>query len=98
MEDMQVDLDEVNLKFKIVIGEKEAFITYMLAGTNRIVFTHTEVPPELEGQGLANLLAGYVLKYAKENELVVIPLCPFVALYIRRHPEYSSLVLPGYRY
>ncbi|MCB0376407.1 MAG: N-acetyltransferase [Sinomicrobium sp.] len=65
---------------------------------NRIIFTHTEVPPELEGKGMASQLAKTALDFAREEGLEVMPLCPFIAAYIRRHQEYASLVLPGFRY
>jgi uncharacterized protein len=58
----------------------------------RIAYTHTEVPEELEGQGIGSQLARHVLDYAREEKLRVLPLCPFIAAYIRRHPEFQSLV------
>jgi len=50
------------------------------------------VPPALEGRGIAGKLARAALDYARERKLSVIPRCPFVAAYIRKHPEYQSLV------
>ena len=57
-----------------------------------IVFTHTEVPPALEGRGVGSRLARDALDDARRRGLAVIPRCPFVAAYIRRHPEYRDLV------
>lgn len=52
---------------------------------------HTEVPAALEGHGVANELAQTALEYAREKKLRVIPTCPFVRSYIRRHPQYADL-------
>jgi predicted GNAT family acetyltransferase len=52
---------------------------------------HTEVPAALEGRGVANELARAALDYAREKKLRVIPTCPFVRSYIRRHPQYADL-------
>ncbi len=62
-----------------------------------IVFTHTEVPEALEGHGIAAKLAHTALEHARAQRLTVVPLCPFVASYIRRHAEYQGLVHPDYR-
>ncbi len=78
-------------RFELRLGEHLALVEYIPAGTN-IVFTHTEVPPSLEGQGVGSRLAKHVLDYAVENGLKVQPLCPFMAAYIRRHPEYQAHV------
>ena len=59
---------------------------------DKVVFTHTEVPRELEGSGVGGSLARTGLEWAREQGLRVVPVCPFVAAYIRRHPEYVDLV------
>ena len=57
-----------------------------------ITFLHTEVPEAWRGQGIAQKLAHAGLEYAKREKLHVIPLCPYVNAYIKRHPEYRPLV------
>lgn len=59
---------------------------------DKIAFLHTEVDSELEGQGVASRLAATALDYARDEKLKVLPYCPFVAAYIKRHPEYQELV------
>jgi uncharacterized protein len=78
-------------RYEAIINGQLAMIEYMLTGGN-ITFTHTEVPEELEGHGIASQLARFVLDDARTRHLKVIPLCPFVSGYIRRHPEYQDLV------
>jgi predicted GNAT family acetyltransferase len=57
-----------------------------------IVLTHTEVPKELGGRGIGNKLATAALEYARASNLRVIPLCPYMASFIEKHPEYKELV------
>ena len=53
---------------------------------------HTEVPKELNGRGIGSALARGLLDIARTQGLTVKPLCPFVAGYIAKHPEYADLV------
>lgn len=70
---------------------------YILKKDGRIVLSHTEVPKAMEGQGVGSKLAKAAFAYAKENELKVMPLCPFMASYVRRHrDEYASMLAPGF--
>lgn len=78
-------------RFEVTINGKVAMIQYLLT-SHLIVFTHTEVPPEFEGMGVAGRMAKVALEHARTAGLKVQPLCPFVAAYIRRHPEYQDLV------
>jgi uncharacterized protein len=52
----------------------------------------THVPESAEGGGVGSGLARAALDYARDQGLRVVPRCPFMAAYIRRHPEYSDLV------
>jgi predicted GNAT family acetyltransferase len=78
-------------RFEVQLNDKVAIMQYLLTN-HLIVFTHTEVPPEFEGQGIAGKIAKVALDTARADGLKVQPLCPFVAAYIRRHPEYQDLV------
>jgi predicted GNAT family acetyltransferase len=53
----------------------------------RIVFFHTEVSPEYEGQGLAGRLAAYALDTTIEAGRTIVAICPYIRAYLRRHPE-----------
>ena len=84
-------------RFEISVDGRTAFSKYLLVG-EKIVIGHTEVPIELEGKGLASLIVRTALDYARAQKLKVMPLCPFTAGFILKHPEYQDLVLEGYRY
>lgn len=57
-----------------------------------VVFTHTEVAPEAEGKGVASTLIGHALDDVRGRGLKIVPLCPFVRAFLKRHPEYTDLV------
>jgi predicted GNAT family acetyltransferase len=79
-------------RFELTIEGHTAFIDYLLDG-NIIELPHTWVPKPLEGRGIGAALAKHVLDYAASNKLGVIPSCPFIKVYIDRHPQYQSLVV-----
>lgn len=64
---------------------------YSIAG-DRLILQHTEVTPEAGGGGVGGALARGALDDARARGLRVVPRCPFMAAYIRRHPEYQELV------
>ena len=62
---------------------------------NQIYLTHTEVPTQLEGKGIGAELVKQALEDIEKQGLTLVPLCPFVALYIKRHPDWRKLVMKG---
>jgi uncharacterized protein len=78
------------------LDQQVAVVDYRRRGET-IFFLHTEVPHALEGQGVASQLVKTALEDARKEHLAVVPFCPFVAGYIRRHPAYQDLVPPDYR-
>jgi predicted GNAT family acetyltransferase/glutaredoxin len=77
-------------------GETVGVAAYHRRRENRIVFLHTEVDEALEGRGFGSRLAAAALGDARERGLEVVPLCPFIARYIQRHPEYQAAVAVDY--
>jgi hypothetical protein len=59
-----------------------------------ISFIHTEVPKALAGKGIGSRLARHVLEAARAEGLKVVPVCPFIAAWMKRHPEYDDLRVP----
>jgi predicted GNAT family acetyltransferase len=72
-------------RFEIEAGEGLAFLQYERE-PDSIVFLHTEVPPALQGRGLAATLAKGALESARAQGLRVVAVCPFVRSYMRKHP------------
>ena len=91
---IEVVHNEEKKRFQV---KKDGYIAeaeYILTKT-RIIFTHTEVPMALSNQGIGAALAKTGLDYARANHLSVMPLCPFIASYMRKHPEYLDLLAAG---
>jgi predicted GNAT family acetyltransferase len=95
---MQINLDELEVthneaenRFETWIQGQLSKLDYLRDGTT-MVMTHVGVHPDLRGQGIAGRLTQVALEYAAKNALRVIPMCSYVAAYIRRHPQYQELV------
>jgi uncharacterized protein len=88
---IEVRNNEERRRFEAEVEGRLAMIGYERQG-DTITYTHTFVPPELEGRGIAGRMAQVALGYARASGLRVVPQCPFVASYIKRHPEYQDLV------
>ena len=57
-----------------------------------ISLVHTEVDPRFQGAGLATRLARFSLDDARKRHLAVLPFCPYILSWIKKHPEYTDLV------
>jgi uncharacterized protein len=93
---LNIENNQSAQRWEAHLGQYLAVAEYRRRGET-IFFIHTEVPRELEGQGVASKLVKTALDEARTQHLAVVPFCPFVAGYIRRHPNYKDLVPPDYR-
>jgi len=78
-------------RFEATVEGVTAYIDYRLVD-GALVLVHTEVPAALEGRGVGGALVRAALEAAQAKGLPVVPVCPFVTAYIRRHPEFAKLV------
>jgi uncharacterized protein len=90
-DDLVVEHDPASGEFRVDVNGQVGKLVYRRDG-DTISLLHTEVPEEFEGQGIAGRLAHAGLEFARAEHLTVVPICPFVAAYIRRHSEYQPLV------
>ena len=74
-----------------VDGDRAGYAAYRV-GPGRIVFTHTTIDPDYEGQGVGSALARSALDDARAKQLAVVAQCPFIAAFLKRHSEYHDLV------
>lgn len=72
-------------------GEIAGWAEYRIDG-DRVVFTHTRVPEEFGGKGVGSRLARHALDTVRDRGQQIVPLCPFIEAYTRRHPEYGEIV------
>jgi len=73
-------------------GELLGIAEYQAMGTV-VAFTHTEVPPEHGGRGIASRLIGDAMDLVRASDRQVIPYCPYVRSWLTRHPDYLDLVV-----
>jgi len=86
-----VDVPEAS-RYELRLGGRLIGLAVYRRRDGRIAFTHTEVDESCEGRGFGSRLAEVALADAAEENLEVVPLCPFIAYYIEKHPEYEELV------
>lgn len=92
----QLVLNQEKKRFELEVEGKIAFIEFILNNENIIFLTHTEVPIGLEGKGVGSAIVSKTLNYIKEKGYTLAPLCPFVAAYVKRHPEWKTLLAKGF--
>lgn len=92
--DAEITDNAARRRYELVVDGSTAFVTYR-RGSGTITFVHTEVPESLAGRGIGGRLARHVLDIARRDGLTVVPLCPFIAAYMERHPEYDDLRDPA---
>ena len=93
MPEVQVTHDDAGHRFTAELDGELAMAEYHLQG-GEAHFTHTEVPPAFEGRGVGSRLAKAALDWAVAEGHRIVPQCPFIAAYVKRHREYHEHV-PG---
>lgn len=78
-------------RFELDMDGTTAFISYSVSG-NIVTLVHTEVPESLAGQGVGSKLVRGTLELLRSRGVRVVPECPFVAAYIRKHREFGDLI------
>jgi predicted GNAT family acetyltransferase len=90
--EVEVRDDPDNHRYVLEVdGEVAGKAVYQVRG-GRQYFVHTEVDPGHEGQGLGSILAQRALDDVRERGQRIVPLCPFIYSWLRRHPDYQDLV------
>ena len=85
--------DENRQRFDMPLDDGSvAFLSYRLDG-NTADYEHTRVPEQFKGQGLAAELTRFALNEARDRQWKVLPSCSYVAVFIRRNPEFADLLV-----
>ncbi|MBS2545841.1 DNA polymerase IV [Catenulispora sp. NL8] len=84
--------NELEDRFEIWHGDRLAGFAAYRRRDDATVFVHTQIEPEFEGKGLASVLARRALDETVARGQAIIPVCPFIAAYLRKHPEYEEHV------
>lgn len=89
--DVEVVHNREQQRFEVLLGDQRAEMTYDLVD-GAYAITHTGVPVEYRGRGIADRLAVAALEHIRAEGSKVIPVCSFMHTYLRRHKEYAPLV------
>jgi uncharacterized protein len=89
--ELTITNNEAAQRFEAEVDGQMALIEYRLKPGVMTVL-HTEVPKELEGRGIAGTMIKHVLDYIAAAKLQVVPRCPYMSAYLKKHPEYQYLV------
>lgn len=79
-------------RFEMETDGKLGIVAYQLVDDETLAITHTEIDPSLEGKGVGSKLVEEVLQFVEQHNLKIVPLCPFVSAYIKRHPDWNRVV------
>ncbi|WP_412476719.1 GNAT family N-acetyltransferase [Flavobacterium sp. TBRC 19031] len=73
-------------------GKQEAMMTFVFAGEDKIIIDHTEVNLGNEGKGFGKKMVTKAVEYARENNLKIIPLCPFAKSVFDKVAEFRDVL------
>jgi len=83
--------NEAEHRFEATVDGRLSVAEYRIEG-DRMIFTHTFVPPELRGHGIAEKLVRTGLEHARGKNFRVVPACSYVDVFVRRHAEFKPLL------
>ena len=81
-----VDVPEQR-RYEVRVGGRVVGHARYVVQNGTIALLHTEIDPSMEGRGIGSRLAAGVLADVTSRDLSVVVRCPFIAAYVRRHPQ-----------
>ena len=91
METTEIILNHNNRgEIQLFSGEQKAGKMDIAVTNHKLFVYHTEVDPQYEGRGFAKILLEKLVSHARSNALKIVPLCPYVNMQFKRHPESYS--------
>lgn len=90
---LEIELADNGRRYRAMLsGEEVGFGDVDLIAADGLLIKHTEVAPRFEGRGYGSALIRHIIEDARRQGRGVIPVCPFAAAFIDRHPEYREYV------
>jgi predicted GNAT family acetyltransferase len=86
-----VTQNETGFRFEVPIEDGMAYIDYRWSG-EILILLYIFVPVSFRGKGISSILLEHVLNYATEKKVKIKVFCPYIAKYIRMHPEHQVLL------
>lgn len=91
--DVQLKINDNKGLFYIDInGKHVSMMTFVFAGTEKIIIDHTEVNPNFNGKGFGLKMVEKAVEYARENKIKIIPLCPFAKKVFDRNAQFKDVL------
>lgn len=90
-EQYEVRNNEQQQQFEVHVDGEVAVLEYRFHEGN-LALMHTQVPEQLEGRGIAAALTVHALEWARSHHQKVLPYCPYVVAYLKRHPGYEDIL------
>lgn len=80
---------------KFYVGDNSentlAEVHYVPTGSTKLIADHTHVDDSLRGEGVGQKLVEQLVSYAREKEVKIVPLCPFVKSQFEKTPDYQDV-------
>jgi uncharacterized protein len=93
--ELRVEDNPERSRFEVFVGPTLAGFTDYHAQPGLVTLLHTEIDPAFEGRGIGTRFVSGVLDDLRRRDERVLPICPFVRAFLRRHPEYEDVVTPA---
>jgi predicted GNAT family acetyltransferase len=88
---LQLVVNDKLSHLELAVDGYTAFIKYKLIGS-KMFLIHTQVPEELKGKGVGSAIVEKALRFAREKGYAIVPICPFVQAYLKKHPEWGDII------
>jgi predicted GNAT family acetyltransferase len=88
---LQLKVNDKLSRFELTVNGSTAFIKYKIIGHN-LFLIHTEVPVQLTRKGIGDAIVENALVYAREKGYTIVPICPFVQSYLKKHSEWKDII------
>lgn len=85
------DIEGSKGRYVLRRGDAEAALTYSVASPGLVIADHTEVPEAMRGTGAGRALVARLVSDARAEGFRIVPLCPFVNLMRRKHPDWAGV-------
>ena len=79
-------------RFTIAVDGKTVGLTAFADRDGQRVFFHTEVDEAFGGRGLATIVIAEALAATRDEGLRIVPVCPTVVAYVKKHDEFADVV------
>lgn len=92
---MRIEIKEKESKGAAIAeeeGKKAGEMTYSIASNDYIIIDHTEVNPDFKGRGVGKKLLIKIVEMAREKNIKILPLCPFVKAMFQKNTEIQDVL------